>query len=320
MKKLLVLLLTLVLAISMVGCSEKPQQEEKFMVGLCQIAAHPALDKASKGFMDALTDKLGDKVEFDYQNAAGEPTTVATIINGFVSNNYDLILANATDCLQAAAGATNKIPVLGTSITEYGTALSIENFDGVVGGNVSGTSDLAPLDLQAQMIIDILNPKTVGLIYCSSEDNSKYQVKVVEAYLNERNVETKRFTFTDSKDIADVVAQACSECDALYVPTDNMAAAYTETIDGVALKAGVPIIAGEEGICSGCGVATLSIDYYDLGYATGEMAALILTGAADISTMPIQYTPADKLTYKYDAARCAALNITIPEGYVAIEK
>ena len=251
------------------------------------------------------------------QNAANDIPTCATIVNGFVSDGVDLILASATPALQAAVAATDSIPILGTAVTEYGVALDIKDFNGTVGGNVSGTSDLAPLDQQAAMILELFpDAKKVGILYCSAEPNSVYQSDVVKAELEKSGVTVSVYTFADSNDVAAVTATACDENDVLYIPTDNTAASCTEAINNVAEPAGVPIIAGEEGICAGCGVATLSINYYDLGVTTGKMAAKILTGEASISEMPIEYFP-DPVK-KYNPAICEALGITVPEDYVAI--
>ena len=286
-------------------------------VGICQLVQHVALDAATQGFKDALTEALGDKVQFVEQNAANDIPTCATIVNGFVSDGVDLILANATPALQAAVAATDSIPILGTAVTEYGVALDIKDFNGTVGGNVSGTSDLAPLDQQAAMILELFpDAKKVGILYCSAEPNSVYQSDVVKAELEKSGVTVSVYTFADSNDVAAVTATACDENDVLYIPTDNTAASCTEAINNVAEPAGVPIIAGEEGICAGCGVATLSINYYDLGVTTGKMAAKILTGEANISEMPIEYFP-DPVK-KYNPAICEALGITVPEDYVAI--
>jgi len=291
---------------------------ETYVVGISQLVQHPALDAATQGFRDALTERLGDAVTFDEQNAQGDPATCAIIANGFVSANVDLIMANATPALQAAAAATADIPILGTSITEYGVALDLANFDGIVGGNVSGTSDLAPLDEQAAMLQAIFPDATyVGLIYCSAEANSLYQVNTVKAELEEMGYICTLYPFSDSNDIAAVATIAANESDVIYVPTDNTVASNTGILDNICRPAGVPIIAGEQGICSNCGVATLSIDYYDLGYATGVMAYKILTGEADISEMPIEYAP--NFVPMYNAEICEALGITPPEGYIAIE-
>jgi len=290
---------------------------EKFTVGICQLVQHAALDAATQGFEDALTASFGENVTFDFQNAQGDSATCATIANGFVSSGVALIMANATPALQAAQAATNTIPILGTSVTEYGVALGLDNFSGTVGGNVSGTSDLAPLDQQADMIVEWMpEVKKVGLLYCSAEANSQYQVDEVQKYLEAKGVTATQYAFSDSNDLSSVCQKAADENDALYVPTDNTVAANTGIVDGICRPAKKPVFAGEEGICSGCGVATLSISYYDLGYTTGEMAVKILNGESDISTMPIEYTD---VTKKYNKAICDDLGLTVPEGYVEIE-
>ena len=291
---------------------------EKYVVGVCQLVPHDALDAATQGFCDKLTELLGeDNVEINVQVAAGDSATCAPIVNAFVAEEVDLIMANATPALQAASQATADIPILGTSVTEYGVAMGIENFSGTVGGNISGTSDLAPLDQQAQMVKDWFpDAKNVGLLYCSAEPNSQYQVDTVQKYLEELGFTCTQYPFADSNDMAAVTQTAADNSDVIYVPTDNTVASGSGIVDGICQPAGIPVIAGEEGICGGCGVATLSISYYDLGVKTAEMAAQILTGEADISTMPIGY--ADTFTPKYNAAICEALGITPLEGYEAI--
>ena len=290
---------------------------DSYTVGICQLVQHAALDAATQGFEDALTAEFGDNVKFDFQNAQGDSATCATIANGFVSAGVDLIMANATPALQAAQSATNEIPVLGTSVTEYGVALGLSDFSGTVGGNISGTSDLAPLDQQADMIVEWMpEAKKVGLLYCSAEANSQYQVDEVQKYLEAKGVTATQYAFSDSNDLSSVCQKAADENDALYVPTDNTVAANTGIVDGICRPAKKPVFAGEEGICAGCGVATLSISYYDLGYTTGEMAVKILKGEADISTMSIEYTD---VTKKYNKAVCDDLGLTAPEGYEAIE-
>ena len=289
-----------------------------YNIGICQLVQHEALDAATQGFKDALTEKLGaDNVKFDEQNASGDSANCATIVNGFVSSGVDLILANATAPLQAAAQATSDIPVLGTSVTDYATALDISDWTGTVGNNISGTSDLAPLDQQAAMIQEMFtDAKNVGLLYCSAEPNSVYQCDVIEGYLTEEGYTVARYAFTDTNDVTSVAQTAADNSDVIYIPTDNTAASNTEAIANVVIPAQTPVVAGEEGICKGCGVATLSISYYDLGYATGEMAAKILADGADISTMPVEFAP--NVTKKYNAANCEALGITPPDDYEAI--
>ncbi|MCI8910384.1 MAG: ABC transporter substrate-binding protein [Oscillibacter sp.] len=293
-----------------------PEGGETYVVGISQLVTHDALDAATEGFQDALNELLPGQVTFDYQNAANDPATCSTIANGFVSKNVDLIMANATPALQAAATATADIPILGTSVTEYGVAFGIENFSGTVGGNVSGTSDLAPLDQQAAMIQEWYpDAKNIGLLYCSNEANSQYQVDTVQACLEEMGYTCTQYAFADSNDIAAVCQTAADASDVLYIPTDNSAASNTPIIDNIC-RGNVPVFCGEENICKGCGVATLSISYYDIGRKTGEMAAKILTGEAEISTMAVEYAP--EFVKKYNPAICEALNITVPEGYEAV--
>ena len=351
MKKLLALLLCAVLCLSLAACASTPAtttttetassetaaetteeaasseaaaetaepaaDAKQYVVGICQLVQHDALDAATNGFMDALNEALPGQVTFDLKNASNDIPTCGTIVTGFVASNVDLILANATPALQAASTATQTIPILGTAVTEYGVALDIADFNGTVGGNISGTSDLAPLDQQADMLLELLpEAKNVGILYCSAEANSVYQADVVKAALEAKGVNVSIYTFADSNDVATVTQTACAENDALYIPTDNTAASCTEAINNVAEPAGVPIITGEEGICKGCGIATLSIDYYELGRTTGAMAAKILTGESNVSEMPIEYY--QNPVKKYEAARCEALGITVPSDYVAV--
>ena len=323
-KKLMALTCAAAMTLSLAACGNNPaaettpapEDEETYLVGICQLAPHVALDAATQGFKDALVEALGDKVQFDEQNAAGDSATCATIVNGFVSEGVDLMLANATPALQAAASATGDIPVLGTAVTEYGVALSIDNFTGTVGTNVSGTSDLAPLDQQADMIHEWCpDAKTVGLLYCSAEPNSKYQVDTIQGYLEDLGYTCTQYPFSDTNDMASVTQNAVDNSDVLYVPTDNTIANNTGIVDNIC-HGKIPVFAGEEGVCSGCGVATLSISYYDLGVTTGQMAVKILTGESNVAEMPIEYAP--QFTKKYNPAACEALGITVPDGYEAI--
>lgn len=328
MKKRSKILASLVLAGTMVlglaGCGDSgsanggtqsgKNSDAKYQVGICQLVQHEALDAATKGFEDALKDKLGDDVSFDEQNAAGEASTCSTICTKFVTNDYDLILGNATAALQAASAATDSIPILGTSITDYATALDMSDWSGTTGKNISGTTDLAPLDEQAKCIKELFpDAKNIGIIYCSSEPNSIYQSTTITKYLEDEGYTVKEYTFSDSNDVAAVTQSACDASDAIYIPTDNTAASCTEAINNVASQAKKPIFAGEEGIAKGCGVATLSISYYDLGYTTGEMAYDILVNGTDVKTMEVKSAP--KFTKEYLPDRAKELGITVPDGY-----
>ena len=263
-----------------------------FTVGVCQLVQHPALDAATQGFQDALKEKLGDKVSFSVQNASGDSATCAVICNQFVSDGVDLILANATPALLAAQSATNKIPILGTS-------------DGVPAQSFA--------DLLKQVFPEA---KKVGILYCSGEPNSKFQADQIRPILEGMGYAVADYTFADSNDVAQVAANACDDSDVLYIPTDNTAASNAELINSVCLEKKVPVVAGEENLCLGCGSVTLSISYYDLGTVTGEMAAKVLADGADISAMEIQYAP---FTGKFNKVNCEALSVEVPEGFVAIE-
>ena len=324
-KKLLSVALASTMVVGLAGCgnsattnggsdSTADKSGKTYTIGICQLVQHEALDAATDGFKKALKDKLGDKVKFDEQNAAGDAPTCSTICTSFVTNNYDLILGNATAALQAAVSATDSIPVLGTSVTDYGTALDISDWNGVTGKNVSGTTDLAPLDQQAKCIKELFpDAKNIGIIYCSSEPNSIYQSTTITKYLEDVGYKIKEYIFADSNDVASVTKSACDASDVIYIPTDNTAASCTEAINNVAGPAKTPIFAGEEGIAKGCGVATLSISYYDLGYETGEMAYDILVNGADITKMEVKTAP--KFTKEYIADRADDLKVTVPDDY-----
>ena len=330
MKRILSLILAVVMVFAVCalsGCGKEesdktdanPSDRKSFTVGICQLVQHPALDEATKGFKEALSEKLGDKVTFNEQNASNDTATCVTIANQFVSSKVDLIFANATPALQAAAAATDSIPIIGTSITDYATALDISDWKGTTGKNITGTSDLAPLDQQAAMVAELCPadkyPK-VGIIYCSGEANSLYQVNVITPQLEKLGYTVKAFAFSDSNDVASVTTAACNESDVIYIPTDNTAASCTEAINNIASQAKMPIIAGEEGICKGCGLATLSISYYDIGYKAGLMAYDVLAEGKDISTYEVAF--ANSVTKKYNKANADNIGITIPDSYEAI--
>ncbi|MBR4473988.1 MAG: ABC transporter substrate-binding protein [Oscillospiraceae bacterium] len=288
-----------------------------FTVGVCQLVQHPALDAATQGFQDALTEKLGDQVSFSVQNASGDSATCSVICNQFVSDGVDLILANATPALLAAQSATSKIPILGTSVTDYADALGLEAGSTTTGTNISGTSDGVPAQSFADLLKQVFpDTQKVGMLYCSGEPNSKFQADQIRPILEGMGYTVADYTFADSNDVAQVAANACDDSDVLYIPTDNTAASNAELINSVCLEKKVPVVAGEENLCLGCGSVTLSISYYDLGKVTGEMAAKVLADGADVSTMTIEYAP---FTGKYNAANCEALSVAVPEGFEAIE-
>ena len=322
LKKIMAAVLSCAIAAASVmavtGCDDASKKDkDTYTVGICQLVQHEALDAATEGFKDALTEKLGDKVTFDVQNGAGDSANCTTIINQFVSSNVDLIMANATPALQAAVAGTADIPIVGTSVTDYGVALDMKDFNGKTGINVTGASDAVPFDKQADMIKELVPDATkAGILYCSNEANSKVQSDVAEAELKKLGLEVTVYTFADSNDLAQVVTKACSEVEAIYIPTDNTCASNTESINSIAEAAGIPIIAGEESICKGCGVATLTISYYNLGYAAGLQAYDILVNGKNPGDIEIG---SGDPVYKYVPERCEKLNITVPESYEAIE-
>ena len=300
------------------ACSAGGSGSAEYKVGVIQLVQHDALDEATRGFEDALKEKLGDKVQIVVQNASGDSPTCGVIANQFVSEGVNLIMANATPALQAAAAATDSIPIVGTSVTDYATALQMANWNGKTGMNITGTSDLAPLSEQAAMIKELFpEAKKVGILFCSAEPNSVYQVTIIKSALSELGLESAEFTFADTNDVAAVTTTACGACDVLYIPTDNTAATCTETINNIAQPAGVPIITGEAAPCAVCGVATLSISYYDIGHIAGEMAAEILTEGKNPADMEIRFAP--EVTKMYNPDICSALGVTVPEGYSPLE-
>ena len=320
MKKIIALVLAAVLALGMASAVTAKAEEKTYTVGICQLVQHAALDAATEGFMDALTEKLGDNVKFDLQNAQGESTTCSTIVTGFVANEYDLIMANATPALLAAVSATDTIPILGTSVTDYATALAIDDMDASVGTgiNVSGTSDGVPAQMYADTVMELVpEAKSVSVLYCSAEPNSVLQADQFIACMDELGVDTTVYTFTDSNDIQAVVTSAVEGADAMYIPTDNTAASNMTIISNVCTAAGLPVICGEEGMCGAGGLATVSISYYDIGHVCGEMAYDILVNGADVSTMPIGYAASPAKKYNPDFAD--AIGFEMPEGYEAIE-
>ncbi|MBQ2759355.1 MAG: ABC transporter substrate-binding protein [Clostridia bacterium] len=328
LSKILCLILALSLCFCFASCTGTQGNETTtagnaddvtYTVGICQLVQHAALDEATQGFKDALTEKLGDKVTFDYQNASGENTNCTTICTKFVSDGVDLIMANATGALAAAAAATSEIPVVGTSITDYASALGITDWTGATGFNVTGASDLAPLDQQAAVVKELIpDAKTVGILYCSTESNSKYQADTITPHFEALGLEVKLYTFVDSNDIISVATQASTECDVIYTPTDNQVASNAEAINNVLEPAGIPLVAGDTGTCEKAGIAVLGIDYYDIGFVAGEMAYEILVNGADAATMEIK--TAAEVSKMYVPERCELLGIEVPEGYASISE
>lgn len=288
-----------------------------YKIGICQQLEHQALDAATEGFQAALTEKLGEgNVEFDYQNAQGEQPNCATIATKFVNDNVDLIMANATTALQACAAATADIPVVGTSVTDFVEAGVVDSNE-APGRNVTGTSDLAPIDQQIELLTKLVpEADKVGIMYCSAEANSVFQAEKAEEALDAKGISHDRYTVADSNDIQQVITKAVGECDVIYIPTDNTIANNIEGVKNVALPAGIPVICGEENMCAGGGLATLSISYYNIGYNAGIMAYEILTEGKKPAEMPIQY--ADEVVEKYNTEVAEALKMEMPSDMKVI--
>ena len=315
MKKMITILMAALIALSMLAMPA--MAEDSYSVGICQLVQHEALDSSTQGFMDALTELLGDQVCFDLQNASGDSGNCISIVNSFIAEDADLILANSTQALQAAYAATGDIPILGTSVTDYAAALGMDEWTGITHANVSGASDLAPLNDQAELIRRLFpDAKKVGLLYCSAEANSEYQATIMSGLLSAMGYQCQTYTYTDTNDIFSVAQTACAGSDVIFTPTDNTAASCAQVIRNVVEVEMTPIIGGDDAMCSAFGVATLAVDYYDLGYATGKMAYDILVNDADISTMPIQYI--SSFVPKYNPEICDLLGVEVPEGYEAI--
>ena len=319
MKKIIAITLAALMLLSLAACGGTASDDGKYVIGICQMTKHPSLDHASEGFKDAVIAALGeDNVVFKEQDAAGEYATCGVVIDGFIAEGVDMILANSTTPLQVAVSATDEIPILGTSITDYAAALNMSEWTGSVEGNVAGTTDLAPLDQQAAVIAELFpEAQNVGLLYCSSEPNSVYQIRIIGEYLADMGYTCTEFAFADVNDMSYVVETACENADVIYIPTDNTCATYTENIANVVLPAGIPVVTGDTSTCAAAGVATFSISYYDLGWVTGEMAVQILSGEADIADMAIQ--SAGEAAKMYNPANCEKLGITVPDGYQPVE-
>ncbi len=300
-----ILLLVLMMVIS--GCAtqvsdEEPAEEpvseepvveeaEVFDIGVIQYVEHVALDASRDGFIDALADSGyidGDNINIDVQNAQADQSNLATISDRFIGNNVDLILAIATPAAQAIAGKTTEIPILGTAITDYESARLVDSA-AVPGGNVSGTTDMNPIKEQIDLLVQLVpDAKTVGVLYTSSEDNSILQAAIAKEAIEALGMTYVEVTVTNSNDVQQATQSIVDQCDAIYIPTDNVFASAMPVVQGVTSQSKTPVICGESGMVQSGGLATLGINYYDLGYQTGLMAAKILNGEAKTASMPIE--------------------------------
>lgn len=317
-KKFLAAAAACLMVAGLAACGNKPStpsnpDEKVFQIGIVQLAEHPALDEATRGFKEFLTEKLGDKVQFSVQNAQGEQTNCTTIVNQFVSSKVDLIMANATNAVKAAREATSDIPVVGTSVTDY-------VFSGLVasneapGANVTGASDMNPVNVQVQLMKTLCpEVKTVGIVINSGEENSAIQAEEAKTAFEAEGFTVKIYSVADTNEIQTVVTAACNEVDAFYEPTDNLIAANVPTMSNITTAAGKPVICGEGGMCESGFLATYAISYYELGRAAGEQAFNILVNGADPATTPIFFFDVSQLTLVVNEQNAAELGITIPE-------
>ena len=289
----------------------KTADGKQFKIGVLQLVQHTALDASNKGFIAALDD-AGLNYTVDQQNASGDQPTCQTIASKLVNDGDDLILAIATPAAQAVAGATTDIPVLITAVTDPAASDLVQTNDSP-GGNVSGTSDLTPVKEQIDLLKQILpDAKTVGILYCSAESNSEIQATMAKEAIEAAGMKAVDYTVSNSNEIQTVVTSMVDKVDAIYAPTDNTIAAGMATVAMVANENGIPAICGEEGMVKAGGLATYGIDYYQLGYLTGQQAVKILKDGADISTMPIEYLPKDKckLTVNEETAKTLGIDVS----------
>jgi putative ABC transport system substrate-binding protein len=327
--RLFVLVLSIVMALAAASCSAKPDAatggkaaastnltaaEGKLNVGIIQYIEHVALDKAREGFVDALKDNGyvdGENITIDVQNAQGDPANLSTISDRFVSNKSDLVLAIATPAAQSIAGKTTEIPILATAITDFESARLVESNE-TPGGNVSGTTDMNPIKEQIDLLVKLApEAKTIGVIYTSSEDNSILQASIAKEAIEGLGLKYVEVTVTNTNDVQQATQSLVEQCDAIYIPTDNVLAAAMPTVYGATAPTKTPVVAGEEGMVSNGGLATLGINYYDLGYQTGEMAVRIFKGEAEPASMPIE--TADRFDYYINGTIAEEFGIEIPD-------
>lgn len=286
-----------------------------YNIGICQQMQHVSLDEATQGFEDALTELLGEEnVKFDYQNAGGEQANCTSIVSKFVTDNVDLIMANATTAVQCAKEATTEIPVVGTSVTDYvstGIVDSAEN----PGSNVTGYSDLSDANNHVELIQQLLpEAKTVAILYSTGEENSRIQAESAAAAFEAAGLTAESYTANDSNDISSVVTEACTQADVIYVPTDNLMAANMELVKNVALNQKVPVVSCFTADENDGALLSISISYYTMGYLAGEMAYEILVNEADPASMPIGVMSVEDMDITINQSVADELGITIPES------
>lgn len=306
--------LMLFAAASLIGCGKTESEETHFTIGVIQLTSHAALDAAGEGFLAALADNGyidGENITIDYQNAQNDQSNLSTISDRFVSANVDLVLAIATSAAQAIAGKTTTIPILATAVTDFVSAKLVDSNE-VPGGNVSGTTDMNPIKEQIQLLIQLApDCKTVGCIYNGGEDNSVLQAGIAKEAIEAAGLGFTEVTVTSTNDVQQAMQSLVGQCDAIYVPTDNTVASAMPIVADVANAALIPVICGESNMVDAGGLATLGVNYYNLGYQTGLMALRILADGEDISTMPVESQT--DFDYVVNGEVAKLIGIAIPE-------
>ena len=319
MKRTLALLMASALMLSLAGCSQtggssSSGEAETLRIGIIQPMEHESLDAAREGFVQALADHGytdGDTIVLDYQNAQGDSSALLTISQRFVGDDCDLVLAIGTGAAQSIASQTSEIPVLITAVTDPVDAGLVQSSE-APGTNVTGTNDMNPIREQLELIPEILpDAQTVGLLYTSSEDNSILQIEEAKAILEEMNLDYVEQTVTGSNDVQQAVQSIVTRCDAIYIPTDNTFASAMPLVGSVVMESGTPVICGATGMVEAGGLITLGLNYYNLGYQTGEMAVQVLEGA-DPASMPVQSQ--NQYDYVVNEEMLSALGMELPQS------
>ena len=314
--RLLILLLTVVLAFGMLSACRADADSGTVSIGIIQLVEHPALDAAREGFLAALYDE-GIEAEVDFLNAQGDIATLATIAQRFVGNDVDLVLAIATPSVQAMAAATYTIPIVGTAITGYERAGVVYSNE-APGGNVTGASDMNPIEEQIKMIVEFVpDIQTLGIVFSSNEANSVYQAEIAQAIAEGLGLTVVTGTVTATGDVQQNTLSVAGRVDAIFIPTDNTHADAMSVVGQVSIETGVPVFPGEEHMVMGGGVATLSVNYFELGYQSGMMAVQILRGEGEPATMPIQFS--QRLTPVVNGFMASELGLDVPAhltGYI----
>jgi len=313
MKRYLVFLIVAAMLVMSFAACRRGSDDGVLRIGIIQVIEHPALNEARYGFMAAIYDQ-GFEVEFDYHNAQGDAATMSTIAQRFNNNNVDLILALGTPVAQAVAAETSVIPIVGSAITNYVVARLVESNERP-GFNVTGASDMKPVEAQVAMIAEFVpNVQTLGILYSSNEPNSVVQAELAKAAAVALGWEYRVGTVTTTADIQQVATSVANHVDAIYIPTDNTFAAAMSVVAQISLDTGIPVFAAEANMVMGGGVATISFSYYDLGYESGLMAGIILRGEAVPAEMPIRWS--SNFFYVVNGEMAEALGIEIPARFL----